>query len=272
MIDNSSTNPTQLQKPTKSSHNGAKVVIIIIGILVTLFILAVVGFFALVVIINVYSDNNKIYPAPSDTGMGEIANTTTDTIQYTDDLLFADGKALPPISKSYLEQIRQKTRTLQPSSGYISLVNGIGKPSYTFSFLYKADWKTIERTTTNLTVGDKTVSVGLMMLTKSAKDLTCKELVQDMMDQESQRSGRTIDIAFINNSQVTINGETWDRVEYTMKVDGSAGAHAVDQCLKRPDTMFDFFLITSDSNWRQNKDTYMKILNDIIISPTPVNW
>jgi len=202
-----------------------------------------------------------------------VKNVATTKDLDSSDLVFADGKDLAPYSKKFANSILLKERSLDPSLGYVALVNGIGNPSYTFSFLYDTKWGTIKRTVSNLILNDrkKTVSYGLLSWDKNTvqyKSFTCEDLVKDMYKEADVADYLNI----LSNKYVTVNGNRWNRVKYEVNLQSGVKLLGVDQCLKKSDILLDHFIIAKDANWSVSRSEYMKLMNDILISPTAVKW
>lgn len=246
-----------LAVPAKSKGTNTFLIVIIIIAVILLFCCA--GVFATVLIGN-YSSNN------SSNNNSNVTATPTDTPK--DDRNYVNGADKPPISRSYSAEVKEKTRLLGTKDGYTANINALGDPSYTFSILYKSNWKATKFTKEDyiLTADDGYESIGVLYFAKGTKayQLSCYQLVSDIFS-DSKWDGK-------DAGNVSIHDDTWNRITYTVDKGTNNEVRGVDQCLKREDALILYFFVATADKWNQNSTEYDKLVNDIYVSKTSLEY
>lgn len=183
---------------------------------------------------------------------------------------YINGTNRPPASTNFSAEVVKKTRKLKFSDGYYTNVNALGKPSsYTFSMLYKPDWTTskFDDVTFILQSSNKNLQTGVLYFgagNEEFESMSCYEVVQGIFKQYKWEGK--------NEGKVSMNGDSWDKVSYSIDKGTSKELYGVDQCLKREDAMILYFFVTTKAEWDSKKSEYEKVISDMYVSKTGIKY
>jgi len=258
----------QVQKLNQSTETkkGNKLLIIFIAIGGFALLFCCTGLAIIALLLP--TSNNTTHSRNETNETSAPTETPTTNVTIEDDRSYANGADKPPLSKRFTEEVLKKTRSLNQKDGYRVNVNALGDPSYTFSLLYKSDWKTSKFTNEDyiLRSDDGNVSIGVLYFSSDTRayQMSCYEIVKGIFS-DSNWTGQ-------NAVNVEINGETWSRVSYTVDKGTADEVKGVDQCLKKDEAIILYFFVASAEEWSRNSVEYNKLINDIYVSKIGLNY
>ncbi|GAB4160877.1 MAG: hypothetical protein Fur003_4330 [Candidatus Dojkabacteria bacterium] len=238
--------------------------LIALGIVVIMIILAIIGVYKLYLIGR--EELERLQDEQTNSFTNDEKENNNDNTEG--DLDFADGDELPPYNLNFAAEMVLKQRALDQNDGFSTNVNGIGNPSYSYSILYRSDMGTVQRdiATAILATNDKSIEMGMLYFpstTKQYTDMTCEELVEDIYSK--------LDINKLSTKDALVNGELWERVEYTFTNNGKS-YHGIDQCLDREEARLLNFIVVKASEWSKNGADYVAVMNDVYVSESADLW